>query len=219
MSVADPARTVRPRIRTVVFDVGGVLVTNPLEEFAKLDADQGLREGTAMSLFRGGSLFAACETGQLPFTEFCTRSVAQIRAEQGIDVPAERLAAMMDAIMGRDTVDERLRALVIDLKTTGLEIGLLSNIYRELDDWLRNLFPEGVVDVFCPSYLVGLRKPDPAIYRALIEMAGRPPAEIAFVDDFSENVTAALEAGIVGILFTSEAALRARLRELQVALP
>jgi HAD superfamily hydrolase (TIGR01509 family) len=218
VSVADPARTVRPPIRTVVFDVGGVLVTNPLEEFAKLDADQGLREGTAMSLFRGGSLFAECETGRLPFTEFCTRSVAQIRSDQGIDVPVERLAAMMDAIMGRDTVDEQMRALVIELKTAGLEIGLLSNIYRELDDWLRNLFPEGVVDVFCPSYLVGLRKPDPAIYRTLIEMSGRLPAEVAFVDDFEENVAAAVAAGMVGILFTSEAALQARLRELYVGL-
>lgn len=213
MSVPD-----RPRIRTVVFDVGGVLVPNPLDEFAKLDADQGLREGTAMALFRGGSLFADCETGRLPFAEFCTRSVAQIKAEQGIDVPAERLAAMMDAIMGRDTVDEQMRALVIELKTRGLEIGLLSNIYRELDGWLRGIFPPGMVDVFCPSYLVGARKPHPAIYRALIEMSGRPPEEIAFVDDFSENVAAAVDAGLVGVVFTSERDLRGRLRELQVGL-
>lgn len=210
---------VRPRIRTVVFDVGGVLVTNPLEEFAKLDADQGLREGTAMSLFRGGTLFAECETGRLPFAEFCSRSVAQIRAEQGIDVPVERLAAMMDAIMGRDTVDPRMRALVLEIKALGIEIGLLSNIYRELDGWLRGIFPDGVLDVFCPSYNVGLRKPDPAIYRALIAMCDCRPQDIVLVDDFEENVAAAVDAGLIGITFTSERALRERLRELHVALP
>lgn len=201
-------------IRTVVFDVGGVLVTNPLGTFDELDADFGLRQGTTMSLFRGGSLFAECETGRLAFPDFCARAVACIQADQGIGVPPDRLASMMDAIMGRDTVDPGMHALVLELKASGFKIGLLSNIYRELDPWLRGLFEDGVVDVFCPSYLVGLRKPDPAIYRGLIEMSGRRPEEIAFVDDFEENVTAAVDAGIVGIAFTGEAALRHRVRRL-----
>ena len=201
-------------VRTVVFDVGGVLVTNPLGEFDKLDADFGLRRGTAMSLFRGGSLFAECETGRLAFHDFCTQAAARIQADQGIEVPPDRLASMMDAIMGRDTLDPGMHALVLELKASGFEVGLLSNIYRELDPWLRGLFNNGVVDIFCPSYLVGLRKPQPAIYRALIEMSGRRPEEIAFVDDFEENVTAAVDAGIVGVAFTGEAALRRRLRRL-----
>lgn len=205
----------QPQIRSVVFDVGGVLVVSPLGEFAKVDAEYGLREGTTMGLFRGGSLFVECETGRIPFAEFATSAVAGIQAEQGIAVPAERLATMMAAIMG-GAVHGPMRDLVLELKAAGLQIGVLSNIYRELDSWLRGALPTGTVDVFAPSYELGLRKPDPAIYLRLIEMCGVPPEQIAFVDDFAENVEAATAAGISGILFAGEDALRKELRELGV---
>jgi epoxide hydrolase-like predicted phosphatase len=205
----------QPQIRSVVFDVGGVLVVSPLGEFSKVDTEYGLREGTTMDLFRGGSLFVECETGRIPFVEFATAAVAGIAADQGITVPHERLGTMMAAIMG-GPVHGPMRDLVLELKAAGLQIGVLSNIYRELDSWLRGALPAGTVDVFAPSYDLGLRKPDPAIYARLIELCGVPPEQIVFVDDFPENVEAALAAGIHGILFVGEDALRKELRELGV---
>ena len=83
---------------------------------------------------------------------------------------------------------------------------------------LRAIFPSRTVDQFCPWCLVGLREPDPAIHRALGAMSARQPEEIAFVDDFAER-RAAVDAGIVGIGFTGESALRERLRELGLGLP
>jgi HAD superfamily hydrolase (TIGR01509 family) len=204
-----------PQIRSVVFDVGGVLVVSPLGEFAKVDTEYGLAEGTAMNLFRGGSVFVECETGKTTFAKFSAAAVAGIQAEQGIAVPPERLATMMDAIMG-DAVEPGMYAFVLELKAAGLQIGILSNTYRELDGWMRAAFPEGTVDVFAPSYLLGLRKPDLAIYQRLVEMCGYPPEQIAFVDDFVENVEGARAAGLHAILFNGEDALRKELRELDV---
>lgn len=203
------------QIRSVVFDVGGVLVVSPLGEFTKVDVEYGLSAGTTMGLFRGGGVFAECETGRIPFAQFAATAVGGIEAEQGIAVPPERLGSMMAAIMG-GAVHAPMYALVLELKAAGLQIGLLSNIYRELDEWLRGAFPAGTVDVFAPSYAIGQRKPDPAAYTALIEMCGLPPEQIAFVDDFPENVEAARAAGIQGILFTGEETLRKELRELGV---
>ena len=205
----------QPQIRSIVFDVGGVLVISPLGEFAKVDLEYGLRADTAMGLFRGGGLFAECETGRISFAEFCAGAVAGIEAEQGIVVPPERLGTMMAAIMG-GAVHEPMHALVLELKATGLQIGLLSNIYRELDGWLRAAFPAGTIDVFAPSYEIGQRKPEPAAYAAVLEMCALPPEQIVFVDDFPENVEAANAAGLHGILFTGEDTLRKELRELGV---
>lgn len=202
-------------IKAVVFDVGGVLVNSPLIEFAKVDAEYGLREGTAMSLFRGGSDFVLCETGRIPFAEFAAAAVAGIEADQGIAVPPERLATMMAAIMG-DAVDPPMAALVLELKAAGVRIGLLSNIYAELDGWLRAAFPAGTVDIFAPSYLLGERKPDPAAYEGMRAIAGLEAPEIVFVDDFVENVDAANAAGMHGILFTGAGTLRTALRALGV---
>lgn len=204
-----------PDIDVVVFDIGGVLVASPLTEFVRLDAEYGLIPGTAMGLFRGGGLFEPCETGRMPFSTFCEHAVEQIRAEQGISVPAVRFAAMMAAIMG-DQVEPTIHALVLQLKAAGLRIGLCSNIYSDLDGWIRSMFPPGTVDVHCLSYEVGLRKPDPAIYAALIERCACPAEKIVFVDDFVENVAGAGDAGLVAIRFTGTAALRESLAELRI---
>ncbi len=47
---------------------------------------------------------------------------------------------------------------------------------------------------------VGLMKPDPAIYSAIVEKYNLDPAETAFVDDRPENVEAAKVHGIHGVL-------------------
>jgi HAD superfamily hydrolase (TIGR01509 family) len=208
------ARTVTS-IASVVFDVGGVLVVSPLHSFAEIDGEYGLRPGTTMDLFRGGSLFVECETGKTTFADFAAAAVAGIEAEQGVAVPPERLATMMAAIMG-DRVDPAMYAFVLELKAAGLQIGILSNIYRELDPWLQAMFPPGTIDVLAPSYEIGQRKPEPAAYAALVTMSGLPPERIVFVDDFVENVEGARAAGLHGILFAGETALRAELRRLGV---
>jgi len=204
-----------PAIKAVAFDIGGVLVPTPLDEFTKVDVEYGLKDGTTMSFFRGGGLFAQCEVGALPFADFCARAVAQIEADQGITVPPDRLDAMMWAIMG-DTVIAEMVNLVTEIKTAGLRTGLLSNIFAERDAWLRSLFAPGVIDVNCSSYVVGLRKPEPAIYRKLVELLGVEPAEIVVVDDFPENVEAAEAEELRGLLFTSEPQCRRQLKALGV---
>ena len=205
----------QPQIASVVFDVGGVLVVSPLDSFSEVDAEYGLRPGTTMDLFRGGSLFVECETGKTTFAAFAADAVAGIQAEQGIAVPPERLGTMMAGIMGGE-VQGPMRTLVLELKAAGLQIGILSNIYRELDGWLRSAFPAGTVDVFAPSYELGQRKPEPAAYAGLIDRCGLAPEQIVFVDDFPENVEGARAAGLHSILFTGEDALRKELRELGV---
>ncbi|MGQ0632824.1 MAG: HAD family hydrolase [Sporichthyaceae bacterium] len=204
------------RIRAVAFDIGGVLVPTPLGEFAKVDTEYGLAAGTAMSLFRGGSLFAQCETGVLPFADFCAGAVAGIGAEQGIAVPAERLAQMMGTVMG-GTVIPGMIDLVGEVKAAGLRTALLSNIYRELAGWIDGIFPGGEIDLNCSSYVVGERKPEPGIYLELIKRLDLPPEQIVFVDDFPENIVAARAQGLSTILFTDEAQCRAELRGLAIA--
>jgi HAD superfamily hydrolase (TIGR01509 family) len=64
--------------------------------------------------------------------------------------------------------------------------------------------------IFKETYSVGsltLDKKQPGTYRALANHAGVKPAEITFVDDKLANVTAAREAGIDAIQYTSNDAL------------
>lgn len=197
-------------VQAVVFDVGGVLCPSPVDEFDKVDTEYRLPAGTVQSLFRGGSLFAQCEVGQLRVDTFFAACSAAILDDHGVDVPPERLDEMLSACMG-DSVRPEMLALVAEVRAAGYQIGLLTNIFAERRPWLHAIFPEGTVDVFADSSELGMRKPDPAIYDRLLQMLGREPHEVAFIDDFAENLVPARESGIVDILFASPGQVRTEL--------
>jgi FMN phosphatase YigB (HAD superfamily) len=49
------------------------------------------------------------------------------------------------------------------------------------------------------------------MYQRAIDIVGRPPERILFIDDRPENVTGAETAGLFAIRYTGEAALREEL--------
>ena len=62
----------------------------------------------------------------------------------------------------------------------------------------------------------GLRKPEPAIYVRALDILGRPAKRILFIDDRPENVAAAQEEGIKTIVFTGADKLKPELERLGV---
>ena len=194
-------------IKAVVFDVGGVLCPNPINEFIKVDREYALPDGTVMSFLRGGNDFALCETGQMSIFEFYDRCVAWIAKAHDVQVSPQRLDAMLEACMGK-TLRPEMIELVIEIKAAGYQTALLTNIFAERRTWLHALFPEGTIDVYGDSTELGLRKPELPIYHKLIEMLGREPEEIAYIDDFAENLVPARALGIADILFQSPEQVR-----------
>jgi putative hydrolase of the HAD superfamily len=63
-------------------------------------------------------------------------------------------------------------------------------------------------DVLIWSYQHGLVKPDPAIYRLVLERLGTAPEETLFLDDKLENIEAARQLGMQGLQFTTVDQLR-----------
>jgi putative hydrolase of the HAD superfamily len=94
-------------------------------------------------------------------------------------------------------------------------LGALNNEARETNDYrfatfgLRQYFK-----VALSSCYVGLRKPDPAIYRRALDILGTPPARVLFIDDRPENAAAAADSGMHTICFEGEDALHRELRGL-----
>jgi putative hydrolase of the HAD superfamily len=63
------------------------------------------------------------------------------------------------------------------------------------------------------SAFVGLRKPDPAIYRLTCDRLGVAPERCLFVDDVEPNCAAARELGMTAVLFRSSEQAIAEVRE------
>ena len=96
-------------------------------------------------------------------------------------------------------------------------VGALNNEARETNDFrfqkfgLRELF-----DVALSSCYLGLRKPEPAIYKRALDILGRPPERVLFIDDRPENVAGATGVGMKGIVFKGAEGLRSELVALGV---
>ncbi len=67
------------------------------------------------------------------------------------------------------------------------------------------------------SHEVGLRKPDPAIYRKALELSGTRAGETVFVDDLKPNVDAARDLGMIAIRFRGADDLRRHFEALGLA--
>jgi HAD superfamily hydrolase (TIGR01509 family) len=105
-------------------------------------------------------------------------------------------------------------ALLEELKTRSVPLFALSNWNADTFERTRSLFPFlGGFDGLVISGAVGRAKPDPGIYRHLLDVCALPPEEILFVDDRVENVEAGRALGIRGHLFEGPEALRRELTE------
>ena len=93
-------------------------------------------------------------------------------------------------------------AKVRELTEAGIRQAIITNNAKEFGDMWRSLIPvdelfEAVID----SSAVGMRKPDPAIYRLALErLEVARPETSAFLDDFEPNVAAARDLGMHGVL-------------------
>ena len=72
---------------------------------------------------------------------------------------------------------------------------------------------DALFEVVVDSAFVGLRKPDPAIYRLTCERLGVAPERCVFVDDVEVNCAAAAELGMAAVLFRSSEQAIAEVRE------
>lgn len=106
----------------------------------------------------------------------------------------------------REAIDrqEPVRAterLVGELKRAGYRLYVLSNMSREFIDFLRRADVYALFDGEVVSCEEGTVKPEPRIYRILLDRYGLDPAQTLFIDDRAANIAAAREAGIDGFLF------------------
>jgi putative hydrolase of the HAD superfamily len=99
------------------------------------------------------------------------------------------------------TLDEDFIRCVKGLKERYI-IALLSNDIAEWSAYLRERHGIGpYIDHAFVSSDLGLRKPDPRIYREALKMLKLKPSECVFIDDSPERVDAAAELGIASIFF------------------
>lgn len=80
----------------------------------------------------------------------------------------------------------------------GLRVGIAGNQTEALEGWAREV--QLPADVIVSSASLGVRKPDPAFFEAVVELMGFEAGEVAYVGDRVDNdVRPAAAAGLVAV--------------------
>lgn len=197
-------------IRTILFDMGSVLVRfEPREFIAKLD----LSPEDAAAL--GRELFRSADWVRLDRGVFTQR--------QAIEAVCARLPERLHGAVEQLTLhwdDERpevpgMFELVKELSEAGYELCLLTNAsLRHHDYWPTFRFAPFFGDRIMLSAEWQILKPERAFYDKAVELLGFDPQTSVFIDDQPTNIEAAERCGIPGIVFYNDVPLlRRRLRE------
>ena len=200
-------------VTAVAFDMGGVLTHTALGGLDRYAAELGLPPGGLSGYFRDDPLMAQLEVGEITARDFFKYVCVEAEAAHGRRIDMRRLVAAAEEgqALNPDMLD--LVAQVHERCTTAL----VTNNVAEAT-W-RSTFPFELFDVVLDSSEVGVRKPDPRFYEELMARLHRPADEVAFVDDFAENLVPAAALGIAVVHFTDPDACRGALAGLGVSLP
>ncbi len=188
----------------MVFDLGGVLLDwDPRYLYRKLFTDPGEMEDFLAHVC-SSEWHLAHDLG-----EDITASCEQLAREH----PRYREAIMAWVERGEEMLagqfGENVR-LLAEVKATGVRCLALSNMEPELYELRRARFPFMTwFDGCVISGLEGVAKPDPAIFRILLERYRLDPGRTVFTDDSPANIEAARALGILAVHYTSPEQLRA----------
>src|SRR5580692_7977815 len=117
-------------------------------------------------------------------------------------------------VAGWMTLNPRTLPALIKFGThTGVRLALLSNAPEPLATAIDHSGWSARFDRRFYSCRLGLAKPDPAVYEAVLDGLGATPQSVLVVDDRAENTRAATALGLQAVRFTSAAELPRQLDE------
>lgn len=187
----------------LVLDIGGVFYRGwPDEAFwGRWSARTGLDRAAIEAVLSSSAEHRAAQVGKMTADE----AFAAVGARLGLEGPLVRALAE-EAYLS--DFNAHLADVVRALRTDGVRVWALTNTLSTEAQILARPEFAGVFEGLVSSHDVGLAKPDPAIYRALLERLGAEPADIVFVDDLPGHVEAARAVGLHAVRFqTTDQAL------------
>jgi epoxide hydrolase-like predicted phosphatase len=191
-------------IRAVVFDFGGVLITPLTTQVGTLAG----RHDTSLEAMLG-IVIGPRDSGEHPWHR-AERGELTVDEIQGQLAPwADKLGLALhgdevDVVLapGSYTIVAPMVERLARLRGEGIRTALLTNTFREFRPTLETILDLSLFDCIIESYAVGARKPEPAIYEATAAALGVEHREIAYLDDFDQNLRPAKALGWTAIHVT-----------------
>lgn len=186
------------RIKTILFDLGGVIITldqlQAVRRFKEIGLDDAERR---LDSYSQSGIFGELETGNIDAEQFRVELGKII----GHDITIEQCQyGWMGYVaeLPRRNIDALCR-----LRSEGYRLVLLSNTNPFIMNWAMSPEFDGgghsLADYFDAEYMsykCGVMKPDERFFRYVIDKEGVEPNEALFLDDGPRNVEVASRLGI-----------------------
>jgi putative hydrolase of the HAD superfamily len=189
-------------IRAVIFDFGGVFTSSPFEAFNRYERERGLPENLIRRINSANHLenaWARFERAEIDLDDFDKAFAAEAKA-LGFDLPGRDVIPLLAGDIRLEMV-EALRRIKTRFKT-----GCITNNVPSMQaigaDRPDNLYRREIVEMFdelIESSRLGIRKPDPRIYRLMCERLVVAPEECVYLDDLGGNLKPARAMGMITI--------------------
>lgn len=189
-------------IEAVIWDFGGVFTTSPFEAFNRFETERGLpldiirRTNAENHLTNAWALF---ERAEIELDAFDDLFASESRA-LGAEVRGRDVLPLLSGDF-RPKVIEALRRV----KGAGLKTGCITNnlpANKTGSEGGRSIYAAEIMALFdhvIESAKIGLRKPDPAIYRMMVDTLKIDPSRTVYLDDLGVNLKPARAMGMTTI--------------------
>lgn len=184
-------------IKTVVFDLGGVLVDLDIDRCIGAFRSLGMDAvADLINPYYPAEMIGRLERGDISFHEACDQ-MRQLSGRQ--EVTDAQIAWAYGQFLVRIPVG-KLRQIDA-LRERGIRTCVLSNNNPASMEYIRRMFSadgktmDDYFDAVYLSYQLCELKPSEAIFRKMIAADGMLPAETLFIDDGQKNVVAAQALG------------------------
>jgi epoxide hydrolase-like predicted phosphatase len=186
-------------IKAIIFDFAGVIATESF--IAWLNDTIVDFKNTKQTYF---DLSYRADSAQISEKEF-----AMALSERS-GVPTREV---WPQIFQRVVINDEMIALLTKLKRN-YKIGLLTN---HIEPWITQIIEHYRLAQYFDSVVISSQekiiKPDPRIYKIMLQRLGVKASEALFIDDRQINVDGAINAGLHSVLFYSEKQLHESLKK------
>jgi len=183
--------------RAVIFDLGGVVLGSPLHAIAHYEREVGLPAGfvnrVVIESGRDGA-WSRLERGELTLPAFHPAFEADCAARGQALSGVDLMERVHESAKPRPAMLEAVRCI----RSHHLVAAALTNNWLS-DDGTGASALRPRFDHFLESSRLGLRKPDPRIYRYACERMDVPAQDAIFLDDIGRNLKPARELGMTTI--------------------
>lgn len=189
-------------IRNIVFDIGHVLIGFDWRSYLRTRFDEKTSQAVGAAIWGSGH-WPELDRAVLSVEEILDLFISK-RPDYEKEI-RQAFEEVGDCVTKRDWPVP----LVEELKEKGYKVYFLSNYSEHVMNANRGALDFiGHMDGGVFSCDVHMIKPDPGIYRALLEKYDLRPEECIFIDDVPANIAAARKLGFKGIVFRNYEQMR-----------